>query len=56
MCWGKDGSMFAGQTNRGWGSAGGKPYGLQRLVWSGKVPFDCLSGNNLPFVTHIEPL
>lgn len=40
MCWGKDGSMFCGQTARGWGSAGGKPYGLQRLVWTGKVPFE----------------
>ena len=40
MCWGKDGSMFAGQTNRGWGSSGGKPYGLQRIIWTGKVPFE----------------
>ncbi len=40
MCWGKDGSMFVGQTNRGWGSSGGKPYGLQRLVWTDKVPFE----------------
>jgi hypothetical protein len=40
LCWGKDGSLFAGQTNRGWGSVGGKPYGLQRLVWTGKVPFE----------------
>ena len=40
MCWGKDGSMFVGETNRGWGSSGGKPYGLQRLVWSGETPFE----------------
>jgi len=40
MCWGRDGSMFVGQTNRGWGSSGGKPYGLQRLVWTGKTPFE----------------
>lgn len=40
MCLGKDGSMFVGQTNRGWGSRGGKPYGLQRLVWTGKTPFE----------------
>jgi hypothetical protein len=37
---GTDASMFLGQTNRGWGSQGGKPYGLQRLVWTGKVPFE----------------
>jgi len=35
-----DGSLFAGQTNRGWGSVGGKPYGLQRLVFTGKVPLE----------------
>jgi glucose/arabinose dehydrogenase len=36
----KDGSLFAGGTNRGWGSRGGKPYSLERLVWTGKVPFE----------------
>ncbi len=35
-----DGSLFAGQTNRGWGSLGGKPYGLQRLAYTGIEPFD----------------
>ena len=40
MCWGKDGSMFIGQTNRGWGSLGTRDQGFQRLVWTGKVPFE----------------
>jgi uncharacterized cupredoxin-like copper-binding protein len=40
MCWGTDGSMFVGQTNRGWGSTGKDPWGLQRLAWSGKMPFE----------------
>lgn len=35
-----DGSMVVGGTNRGWGSRGPKPYALQRLVWTGKVPFE----------------
>lgn len=35
-----DGSMFAGGTNRGWGSRGNKPYSLERLVWTGKTPFE----------------
>ena len=35
-----DGSLFLGQTDRGWGSTGGKSFGLQRLVWSGEVPFE----------------
>ena len=38
--WGADGSMFVGMTNRGWPSTGKAPYGLQRLVWTGKVPFE----------------
>ena len=40
MVWGRDGSMFAGMTSRGWASTGKEPYGLQRLVWTGKVPFE----------------
>lgn len=40
LCFAPDGSLFAGQTNRGWGSLGGKPYGLQRLVHAGAVPFE----------------
>jgi hypothetical protein len=35
-----DGSLFVYGTDRGWGSRGGKPFALQRLVWSGKVPFE----------------
>jgi azurin/glucose/arabinose dehydrogenase len=40
LTWGKDGSMFIGMTNRGWASTGRAPFGLQRLVWTGKVPFE----------------
>jgi hypothetical protein len=35
-----DGSLFAGMTARGWGSVGGKPYGIQRLVYTGVLPFE----------------
>lgn len=35
-----DGSMIAGQSNRGWNSFGNKSCGLQRIVWSGRVPFE----------------
>ncbi|MFP6888060.1 MAG: PQQ-dependent sugar dehydrogenase [Opitutales bacterium] len=36
----EDGSLWVGQTGRGWGSAGGKEFGLQRVVWDGKTkPF-----------------
>jgi len=32
--------MMVGQSNRGWNSLGTRSYGLQRLVWTGKVPFE----------------
>ena len=38
--WGKDKSMFVGQTSRGWAATGKAPYGLQRLMWTGKMPFE----------------
>ncbi len=40
MAQGTDGSMFVGLTNRGWSSLGGSSYGLQRLAWTGKTPFE----------------
>lgn len=33
-------SMFVGMTDRGWGSVGPKRDGLQRLDWTGEVPFE----------------
>ncbi len=40
LAWGEDHSLFAGMTNRGWGGRGNSPYGLQRLIWTGEVPFE----------------
>lgn len=40
MVFGPDGSLYAGQTNRGWGSFGGKAFGLQRLAYTGVLPFE----------------
>ncbi len=37
---GEDGSMFAGETARGWGSVGPSQQGLERLSWNGEVPFE----------------
>jgi hypothetical protein len=37
-----DGSLFVGQTDRGWGSIGRKRYGLQRVVYGGVEPFELL--------------
>ncbi|MFN0199806.1 MAG: hypothetical protein ACKVT0_23890, partial [Planctomycetaceae bacterium] len=33
-------SMFVGGTNRGWGSRGTKPFSLERIDWTGQVPFE----------------
>ncbi|WP_434084131.1 hypothetical protein [Fodinibius sediminis] len=40
MDWADDGSLFIGETNRGWGSAGTADEGLQRLVWNRQLPFE----------------
>ncbi|MDO5972348.1 plastocyanin/azurin family copper-binding protein [Flavivirga aquimarina] len=40
MIWGSDNNMFVGMTSRGWASTGKKEFGLQRLVWTGKTPFE----------------
>jgi len=37
---GTDGSVFVGLTNRGWSSLGTASYGLERLIWTGKTPFE----------------
>ncbi len=41
--WGKDGSMFVGMSDRGWNALGSEPDGLQRLVWTGQLPFEVQS-------------
>jgi hypothetical protein len=37
---GTDGSLFVGETARGWGSRGSKQWAIERLVWTGKMPFE----------------
>lgn len=54
MNWGHDGSMFVGETNRGWGSAGTTNSGLQRLVWTGKKPFEMKTVRSMPDGFEIE--
>ena len=34
------GALFVGGTNRGWGSRGAKEFSVERLQWTGKVPFE----------------
>ena len=54
LVWGSDGSMFAGMTARGWNSTGGGLYGLQQLVWNGKVPFEMKTVQARPDGFEIE--
>jgi hypothetical protein len=35
-----DGSLFVICTARGWGARGGKDFALERLNWTGKLPFE----------------
>ncbi|WP_034257305.1 c-type cytochrome [Adhaeribacter aquaticus] len=54
MAWAPDGSLFVGETNRGWGSAGEAAQGLQRLVWNNKVPFEMLAVRAMPDGFEVE--
>ena len=61
LAWGRDDSLFAGMTNRGWGGRGNSPYGLQRLRWRGSRPFEVLemharpNGFRLLFTEPVDP-
>ena len=56
-----DGTMFVGGTNRGWGSRGTKPFALERLRWTGNVPFEIHEmrakpdGFELTFTQPVDP-
>jgi len=57
-----NGSMFVGGTNRGWGSRGSKPFAVERLDWTGKVPFEIHEmrarpdGFELTFTQPVDPV
>jgi hypothetical protein len=56
-----DGSLFVGGTSRGWGSRGNKPFSVERLVWTGKLPFEIHEmkampdGFTLTFTKPVDP-
>src|SRR4051812_13819220 len=54
LAWGKDGSLFEGETNRGWGSAGEATEGIQRLIWNNRVPFEMRAIRAMPDGFEIE--
>ncbi len=54
-----DGSMIVGESNRGWNSLGSRSFGLERLRWTGKVPFELQRMEATPDgfrLTFTEPL
>jgi glucose/arabinose dehydrogenase len=57
----KDGTVWVGGTNRGWGSRGNLPYALDRMTWTGKVPFEVHEmrakpdGFELVFTQPVDP-
>ncbi len=54
-------SLFAGLSNRGWGSRGKTTHGLQRLDWTGRMPFEIAEmrarsrGFALRFTEPVDP-
>ncbi|MBD2699880.1 c-type cytochrome [Spirosoma sp. BT702] len=54
MAFAKDGSLFVGETNRGWGSAGEANEGLQRLAWNNVIPFEMRTVKAMPDGFEIE--
>ena len=52
--WGNDGSMYVGMTSRGWSSTGKELFSLQRLVWTGRVPFEMKTVHAMPDGFEIE--
>jgi hypothetical protein len=56
------GNLICGGTNRGWPVRGIKPYALERLQWSGKMPFEINritiepEGFNVTFTKPVDSL
>lgn len=56
-----NGPLFVGGSDRGWGARGGKPYSLERVDWTGKVPFEVhemrakSDGFELTFTQPVDP-
>ncbi len=57
-----EGKLLCGGTNRGWPVRGIKPYALERLEWSGKMPFEINritiepDGFKVTFTKPVEPI
>ncbi len=58
---GENGVLFNGGTSRGWGSRGGQSFALERVDWTGEVPFEIREmrarpdGFELTFTQPVNP-
>ncbi|MFM7749746.1 MAG: hypothetical protein ACKPB0_04950, partial [Opitutaceae bacterium] len=61
VLFGPDHALYVGMTSRGWSSLGTKSYGLQRVRWTGAMPFAIRAmraipgGFELEFTTAVDP-
>lgn len=57
----REGRIFCGGSDRGWGARGGKPYCFEKLEWTGKLPFEMHEvhakpdGFEITFTQPIDP-
>jgi glucose/arabinose dehydrogenase len=57
----EQGQLFAGGSDRGWGSKGGRPYCFERVDWTGKTPFEIhevhalRDGFDVSFTAPVDP-
>jgi Azurin len=54
LAWGEDGSLFVGSTHRGWGSVGPKSFALERVRWTGRIPFEIQTITAMPDGFRLE--
>lgn len=56
-----NGELALGESNRGWNSIGTRSYGLEKLVWTGEMPFEIKTmearsaGFKLTFTKPVDP-
>lgn len=61
MNFGPDNALYVGQTARGWYATGGGLYGLEKLTWTGKTPFEMYEikategGFDVVFTLPVDP-
>ena len=55
------GELVVGESNRGWNSIGTRSFGLERIIWTGEMPFEIKtmeakpSGFKLTFTQPVDP-